>query len=59
MTPQEQLQLAQKRADKLARCLDRIEALVRAELRSNVGPPISPVLYDIQEELDSLEVKTS
>lgn len=59
MTPQEQAELAQRRADKLARCLDRIEALVRKELASNVGPPIAPVLYDIQDELDSLEVKTS
>jgi hypothetical protein len=47
------------RLEKLARALERIETLVRAEIRSNVGPPVPQLAYDIQDVLDSLEVKTS
>lgn len=47
-----------QQAFKLATALDQIQALVRAEMLSNEGPPIAPVIYDIQDVLDALEVKT-
>lgn len=42
----------------MERALDEIAALVRAELQSNVGPPIATVVYDIEAVLEALEVKT-